>query len=939
MVAAPKGGTALNTTRFHSTLGNFQRRWRLGILMSGLLQIAGWLGFALLAFGLLDYYAGFNDPTRRIIAGLLGTVAGLGVVHALWNIFIFRQRPAAAEADRSLKSLRREVLSAFELQEAPEGGAPLTLWLQQRALDRAAASLESIPFPGAIPIDPLRARAKRLLALLAVIVLCFIVAPAATGIIARRLLQPYADIPPYSALKFALRPTPAEVIYGGEILIQADISGAPLKAPVRCLTRDQSTGKIEETPAFQENQSRFSRKLEKVAAPLDIAFAVGRARSAWMPVAVRTQPKVQEVILTVDPPAYSGLPRREFALGTVELTALPGSRITARVLSNRPLSGGTLQLQAIGSVTQEKEIAGIRDESHRVRFEWTARAAGRITLEIHDVLGTGSGPVQLEQKLIRDGRPEVVIREPAADVLATPETELPLEGSVTDDLELKRVTLVRQLKGYRERSLAQPVAPGRRFELSNQINLAPFGLVAGQTLELILEGADTNPNLLGVSVSEPVRVHIITTEKYAELLRARSTLEEFSGRYEALQGALEEARKALEELEKAAGGTDPEAAETARAKALEAHEKAGEFFGKIAKDFQIFDLDNALAESALEAMKPLFENAKQLKELWRANPDELLGAIPELKKRLGASEKEIAPALEQGERAVAAGKVFEQAARFSELIEQQRGLVKDLNRALEQIRRGETSAGQALGDLARDQAEIAAGLRQMEKEMGEAVDQLPEEFSKMKEEGVKFLEALRDMEIPPTMDESVKAGEAADSSTASARAGEALAKLEALLRKKNGICEMCRGSGDQFPWPEDLSQTLQQLLRALIPKPGSGDNDGQNPGPGSMGPGGHSDSGFLMRGKMPQLPIYGPPRTRFSSRAGGIGSAQGDGKGNPERGAEVGVDQTVPAPAKAPSVDAAVIEAVPEAYREAVKRYFSTDSLNPAPTSPAPATK
>jgi hypothetical protein len=85
-----------------------------------------------------------------------------------------------------------------------------------------------------------------------------------------------------------------------------------------------------------------------------------------------------------------------------------------------------------------------------------------------------------------------------------------------------------------------------------------------------------------------------------------------------------------------------------------------------------------------------------------------------------------------------------------------------------------------------------------------------------------------------------------------------------------------------------------------------------------------------MGGKMPQLPIYGPSRQRFSRnagpQAGGHGSRDGGaGAGKPEAGAEVGADQLPSQTARQPRGEAVAADAVPEAYRDAVKRYFSQE--------------
>ncbi|HEX8295592.1 MAG TPA: hypothetical protein VF593_04795 [Chthoniobacteraceae bacterium] len=918
---------------FFPILRRFQLRWRAGLLLVGVLRAILWAGVALLLFGLLDFSAGFSDGARRWVAGAIALAAGLGLARGLWDAIFFRTREAAAAADGTLGSTRREVLSAFELNgssraETQDDG--FAGWLRERAVQNAARQLHQLRFSQSLPRRQIRRGSWPVLALAAALGVCALLAPKASRIIAARLLHPGADLPPYSSIEFQLGPRPAQVLYGGEVIVTASLTGGKIDRPVRCLTRDPATGRIDDSPAFHESASRFSRKLEKVASPVEIAFAVGRARSAWLPVSVLMQPRVQEVLITVEPPAYSGLPRREFALGTQELAALSGSRVTARATSNRPLTGGALRLETAGIQTIARELPGQPEETHRVRFEWVVRQASRVVIQVHDVLGTRSEPLTFEQKLTPDRRPEVALRQPAGEVLATPDSELPLEASASDDLGLTRVALVRQLRGYRERSLPQAAVPGeRRHELAGKLNLAAFGLLPGQVVELTLEAGDTNPNLLGVSTSEPARVHIIDRERYAELLRSQTTLEDFSGRYEALREAMDAARKSLEALEKAATAGDAAAAEAAREAALEAHRAAGKLFGQIAKDFPIFDLDASLASASAEAMQQLFENAQQLEKLAQALPEHLREALPELRERLGRGEEAVAEEQQQGERAVAAAEVLEQAGRFRETIQAQRDLVKEFNRTLEQIRRGETKAGQALRELSRTQAAVASGLREIETGLDTALKALPEDLARLAEEGRKFLQALAELEITPTMDQAAAAAEAGDGKTAGERAGEALAKLEALLRRKNAVCEMCRGeAGDlPFPWPEDLSQTLEQLMRALVTKRGQ-DGEGELGSGGSgSGAAGSSESGFSMRGKMPKLPIFGPSRQRFARRAGPQlgGGAEGRGQSGPESGAAVDSAQTAAREQRSGAGEAVAAEAVPEGYREAVKRYFSPD--------------
>ena len=926
---------------FRSALRSFLLRWRFGLLLTGVFRALVVAGIVLLALGVFDFYAGLSDSARRVAFAVFGSAAVFGAVLALWDAITFMRRDAARAADSTIASGRRDVLSALELNANDAGETTLARWLRERSVESAATHLGALPLSRSLPLRAMGQRTAQALGVAVIFGALAITVPAAFKTIGRRLLDPSADVPPYSALHFVLGPASAEVLYGGELVVTADISGGKLDAPVRCVTRDPATGKTEESPAFQENPARFARKLEKVTAPVEVAFTVRRARSAWMPVIVRTQPKIQEVLMTIEPPAYSGMPRREFAAGTQELAALPGSRITARVTSNRPLTGGMLSIFPPGEDRSAQDVAGEREDTHRVKFVWTTKNAARLGFGVRDVAGTQSEALQVEQKLLPDERPEVALREPAGDILATPETELPLEATARDDFGLVRVALVRKLVGYRERAETESLQSGmRRHEIKGKVNLASYGVLPGQTIELTLEARDTNPNLLGVSVSEPARIHIITREEYAQMLRNQTTLQEFADRYAALAEAMENARKSLDELDAAAKSGDATKAEEARKKAFEAHQNAAQTFAKIAKDFPIFDLDPALAQASAEVAKNLLENGKDLDDLANAPAKEMADAVPEMKKRLGESEKRVEQEMKKGARTVAAARVIEQAGKFKQLVEEQRELVKDLNRVTEQIRRGETKAGPALRDIAKRQREIAGGLRDVDKELEEALNALPDEFAKVKEEGAEFLEMLREREVPPLMDDAAKSADVADSRAAGEKSTEALNRLEELLKKNNGMCKMCRGEGDEkFPWPEDLAQTMQQLMQSLIPRPGGG--SGSKPG-GSGGSGqgasGDSEHGFSMQGKTPRLPMYGPPRSSFKRNAGpqlgGSGkSGSGSGKGSPEGNADVPRDSVATKSARNGAGEGAAIEAVPEAYRGAVKRFFSTEP-NPNPPKP-----
>ena len=129
--------------------------------------------------------------------------------------------------------------------------SPLTEFLTIRVLDAAAAALAALPAKTIIPWRPLGLALLALALPLLTLGVLRLAQPAAFATIAGRLCHPGADIPPYSPLVFTLDPAQPATVYGGELLISAEITGGSLKQPVECLIRQPRSGAILRLPAFR----------------------------------------------------------------------------------------------------------------------------------------------------------------------------------------------------------------------------------------------------------------------------------------------------------------------------------------------------------------------------------------------------------------------------------------------------------------------------------------------------------------------------------------------------------------------------------------------------------------------------------------------------------------------------------------------------------------
>lgn len=934
----PAAALDASSGRLQARLAAFQRNWRFGLVVAGSLRVFGWCALVFLVVGTLDYFSAFSESARHGARNAIFLAASCAGIHAIWRVLRYRTDDAARQADIAGRNQRESIAAAYDLSLEPAPESSLGRWLRTRTIDQALARIEEGYIEGTNPFPEQLRGFHFAFGIGMVWTIMAGVWPQPAVVIWKRIMHPAQDIPPYSPLHFVLSPSPAQLFYDGEIVISSEITGGRLEDEVRFLIRNPQTRAVDELPAFQESASRFTRKLDKLTSDVDVAFAVGRARSTWLPVRVIMQPKVQDVVITVEPPAYSGLKKREFALGSQELSALGGSRITATLKSNRPLSGGRMEMRPAITSQPGEEVAASIGPSHAATFTWTVRMSAQLSFVLRD-LGVGtSEPLKVQQRLLVDERPTALLRQPSGDVYATPDAELPFEADATDDYGLRRVTMVRKLVGFKERSAEEPITIGeRRHEFGAKLKMAPWRVVPGQVIEMSLEAADTNPNLLGTAVSESARIHIITSEAYAKILRSDLTLEEFTKRYEALEEAIEAAREALEKLDEAIQSGDPEKIEAAREKAAEAHQDAAKLFGQIARDFPILEMDKSLSKAAENVAKSLFENHEQLRDMKGASPKDMASALEQLQERLGKGEEEMQQEMEKGERASKAAAIMEKAGEFSELVERQKRIVRDMDRLSEQVRQGQTKAGEGMEALAAEQAEVAEQTRKWREELAEAIEALPEEeFAQLREGAEEFMQKFDAQSIPGFMDRAQAHAGAKASQPASEQAGEALRRLESLLQGENCMSKMASGSEDlPFPAPGDLEQTLEEMMQSLCKKRGSGpaegDGEGENMDPGAS-PGkssGSSKSGYSVRGKMRRLPIYGPDRMRPANRRGGggdLGQGLGTGSGRGEmKESDLGSGQLNTTEAAGSVGKSQATDAVPEVYRDAVKRYFSPD--------------
>ena len=187
--------------------------------------------------------------------------------------------------------------------------------------------------------------------------------------------------------------------------------------------------------------------------------------------------------------------------------------MTLTVKSNRTLRQGHLEMELAGA-KQDLPGAIAADDPEALLFKFTLERAGSFRVHFTSQEGeanTDRSPYQID--VIDDRVPLVELHKPGADVKLPANGTLQLEGSATDDLGIKQMTLrLKVVKGASHPDLeAKPYREGKSFLLVNgkypdrldykdfvaleslkTAKKVPFPLSPGMQFEYWLEAVDNS---------------------------------------------------------------------------------------------------------------------------------------------------------------------------------------------------------------------------------------------------------------------------------------------------------------------------------------------------------------------------------------------------------------------------------------------------------------
>jgi hypothetical protein len=446
-------------------LAAIRGRARWFVWWSGLgLTLAALFG-GLLAAGLVDWLLRLEDVGLRVLLAV--TVWGF-VGWTLWTRLWAPMRASlsdpfvAGQVDRRYPGLAGRCQTAAEFAASgcdPRWGSSelQALVIQQAQADLCRIEPEEIVAPRGLGSS---LSAALVMCLLGGVVLLAYPLEAATAV--RRLVWPWGQQPWPQATILALfdadgRPVPHDTddplraVRGETLRFLVDTLRGPLPDQVwwEVRTAEPSppetqllTQEVRDLPAGA-NRRVGVVEWTAVQGPLEFRAVGGDDRSMpWRRLLVVEPPTIADFEVTVTPPAYSGLPTQTLPTGATQIRGLIGSQVTIQARATKPLKSVSLAQRE-----QPPQPLSLGPDAQSWTGELTITQPGTsiFWFVLHDRQGfREQQPLEFELRGEIDALPEVLLTEPDADRLVTPDARVPLAIEARDDRGLTQLRLAWQ---------------------------------------------------------------------------------------------------------------------------------------------------------------------------------------------------------------------------------------------------------------------------------------------------------------------------------------------------------------------------------------------------------------------------------------------------------------------------------------------------------------
>lgn len=502
----------------------YQRELKVSRMAFACRSLLGFIGLIWLLV-LLDAVLAFDTPGLIFLDLLvLGYVAAMA---CRWlrrgPRYGFDPRRTARHVEQQLGLSDNRFINAVDLATGVRAGTLADAIVC--AGDEAAAEIESRVRPNPRPLHVgLR---NMLLALFVSVGVCFLL-PQLMGWVLPRLLNPFADLPPFTLLRFEVSAEPDRIYAGQPAAIRAGISGPVIPQEAEVVL-EGGAGPTS-VAMLRESEGLFVLPIERASKSSWFHIRTPSGRSHRYELRVMPTPIFERVEVEYEYPRYTNRPNHREELTPRGLVAIAGSRAAIEIRSNVALSRGMFSFTpdegASGGTFVELEPSA--SDASVVRGRIPLDRSGTFTLDLISSDGQGSEwPLSGRVSVLRDESPIVQMQSPDMHVLAPQGWSLPLEFAISDDVGVQAASLHLSLNGVEMEPL--PLGLDRieptYAEARSTLSLSTLGARPGDRIEGYVEAVDTRPENPGKSRSPSFEIRVISPEQHARWSGQELTLD------------------------------------------------------------------------------------------------------------------------------------------------------------------------------------------------------------------------------------------------------------------------------------------------------------------------------------------------------------------------------------------------------------------------------
>ncbi|MBI3830053.1 MAG: hypothetical protein HY291_11080 [Planctomycetes bacterium] len=446
---------AQNYIELQAHLNRVRWAWKRAAALQGLAAVVIEGVGMFLVFVLLDYVYVMPQPVRIAALALMGAaLAYLFVRHVLRPLLrpISDEQLALYVEERQTES-EGALLSAtaFGKEDSANRGA-LYRYIVDNIVNSAVQKAGGLQLARVLNLAKLRKYG-----IAAAVVLLFFAAGALKfsgffGHRANRLLMPWqmseedlkatgvlADSDPKLEFQLTLDPQDRRVLRGSSVRVKAKLSMSP-REDVRIKFRAKGSAEFQTLKMDEiEEVNSFAMRLPDINDDLEFFVQSGRQVSENVTVSVFDRLEIKGYEVTLTPPAYTKQkPTVDFG-PSGDLSALAGTKVTLRALSNTPLATGEIAFD------DGKKIALTQDEGpdHAAKGAFTVEKDASYTVAVSSADKQTNGPSSaFTIHLLKDEPPSAVVLTPNSDMAAPPGAEVEFTVRASDDVGLEKVELV-----------------------------------------------------------------------------------------------------------------------------------------------------------------------------------------------------------------------------------------------------------------------------------------------------------------------------------------------------------------------------------------------------------------------------------------------------------------------------------------------------------------